>query len=415
MIFQRLDYQNLAGFLNSHGRYREARVACRMGLQLQPTEAALYAELARAALGLECEDEAMTACERALTLDPTCASAHIVRAYAYEALGSHEKALACARNAIACDPEAEEAHCALASLLLWHGDLANGLPEQEWHWRREAESLAERFGPRPAWSGRPCPQLRLLVAHEQGAGDLLHLARYFPRLRALVDHLILECTPDMIDLMRSVAGVDEVVAKPGPLDGRFDAYVRLMSLPLILGTTLDTLPNDVPYLRADPSASAAWRRRLGDERFTIGIAWAGNPAHTNDRERSVDLSLFAALGDLPGVRWISLQKGPRAVDPAPPGLELMRCATALHTWADTAALVDTLDLVISVDTSIAHLAGALGKAVWLLLPRWPDWRWMLERDDTPWYPTMRLFRRKRGEGWASVFARVADELRVLVR
>jgi tetratricopeptide (TPR) repeat protein len=410
VIFRLLDYVNLAGFLNSHGRYGEALRACEAGLRLQPEEPLLHASLGRAALGLECEQEALEACSRALELDPACIEAYVVRAYALEALGRHADAVAAARAAVALAPGAEDAHCTLASLLLWHGDLAEGLVEQEWHWRREAETLAARLAGIPPWDGAPSSRPRLLVASEQGAGDLLQIVRFMPAVRERVASVRLEAPIEIADLMQSAAGIDEVVTKGAPPDGGIDAYVRLMSVPRILGTTIGTLPAPRAYLAPDQSRAAKWRERIGDDPFKIGIAWAGNPAHTNDRERSIELAAFERLAAVPGIRWFSLQKGAREGDPAPFGL----VRPALDDFAETAAVIANLDLVIAVDTAVAHLAGALGKPVWLLLPRWPDWRWMLEGGETPWYPSMRLFRRARGSGWGEVFESVAGELRSLV-
>ncbi|HXP92801.1 MAG TPA: glycosyltransferase family 9 protein [Candidatus Binatia bacterium] len=390
MIFQLLDYVNLAATLNSQGRYHEAIAACRLGLEVRRDLPRLLAQLGRAALGLENTADAIAACEAALQLDPACLEAHLELAFAHRLSGDRESALAAANAALAIDAESEHAHCVLATLLLWDGDLREGLREQEWHWRREAELLEGRFGAGRRWDGAASPALRLLVAHEQGYGDLFHAARFLRHLRERAGYVILECAPDAADVLRFVAGVDEIVVKGGLLPA-FDAYVRLMSVPAMF---VDDLPPvEIPYIRAEPDRIGLWAQRLDAGSLHVGVAWSGNPAHTNDRDRSLPPDAVAALDGIEGVSLHSLQKSPQ-----------------LETFADTAAAIAGLDLVISVDTAVAHLAGAMGKPVWLLLGARPDWRWMLEGRDTPWYPATRLFRRPFGGVWDAVLTEVRTEL-----
>ncbi len=390
MIYQLLDYVNLAATLNSQGRYGEAIEACRLGLEVRRDLPRLFAQLGRAALGLENAADAILACKAALQLDPACLEAHLELALAHRLSGDRESALAAANAALAIDAESEHAHCVLATLLLWDGDLREGLREQEWHWRREAELLEGRFGAGRRWDGAASPALRLLVAHEQGYGDLFHAARFLRPLSERAGHVILECAPDVADVVRSVGGVDEIVVKGEPLPA-FDAYVRLMSVPAMF--TEVPQPVEIPYLRADPDRVALWEQRLNGNGLHVGVASSGNPAHTNDRDRSLPPNAVTALDGIDGVCLHSLQKSPQ-----------------LETFADTAAAIAALDLVISVDTAVAHLAGAMGKPVWLLLGARPDWRWMLERRDTPWYPTMRLFRRPFGGAWDAVLNEVRTGL-----
>ena len=393
MIFQLFDYVNLAATLNSQGRYDEAIEACRMGLEVRRDLPRLLAQLGRATLGLERAPDAIAACEAALSLDPACLDARLELALALRLTGDREGALGAARDGLAIDPQSEHAHCVLATLLLWDGALHDGLTEQEWHWRREAELLEERFGAQRRWSGDASPGLRLLVAHEQGYGDLFHAARYLRPLRERVGRLILACAPDVAELMRSVEGIDEVVANGTPLEsGRFDAYVRLMSVPAMFDA--QALEERIPYVHADPERVRRWDDELGDADMPrVGFAWLGNPAHTNDRDRSLPQGVSDALMDVPGIAWQCLHKG-----------------SALETFSDTAALIASLDLVISVDTAVAHLAAAMDKPVWMLLGARPDWRWMLEGDRTRWYPSMRLFRRAFGGGWDAVASEIHAEL-----
>jgi hypothetical protein len=394
LIYGLLDYVNLAGTLNSQGKYAEAIEACRLGLQMRRNVPHLSAQLARAMLGLELAEEAIAACDAALKLDSTCVDAYLELATARRITGDRTGARAAAREALALDPESEHAHCVLATLLLWDGELRDGLCEQEWHWRREAELLEERFNASKRWDGEPDPALRLLVAHEQGYGDLFYASRFLKRLRERVGGIVLECAPDAAGLMRDVGGVDEVAIKGDSLPP-FDAYIRLMSIPAMFLD--DPRPAEIPYLRMDPGHAATWQKRITKDHLNVGFAWSGNPAHTNDRDRSLPDGSASMLNEIGGVAWHSLHKGPE-----------------LGTFTDTAAAIGALDLVISVDTAVAHLAGAMGKPVWLLLGARPDWRWMLDRSDTPWYPSMRLFRRAFGGKWDVVLRDVRRELETLI-
>jgi hypothetical protein len=393
LIFQLFDYVNLAATLNSQGRYNEAVEACRMGLEVGRDLPRLLAQLGRATLGLEQTSGAIEACEAALRLDPVCLEAHLELAFAQRLAGDRAGALAVARRALTIDPQSEHAHCVLATLLLWDGATSEGLVEQEWHWRRESELLERRFGAERRWSGDAAPELRLLVAHEQGYGDLFHTARYFRPVRERVGRLILACAPDVAELMRSVDGVDEVVDVDEPLEtDRFDAYVRLMSVPAMFDA--HAFAERIPYIDADSQRVHGWEETLGGADMPrVGFAWHGNPAHTNDRDRSLPEEVLDTLADVPGITWHCLHKGP-----------------ALETFSETAALVASLDLVVSVDTAVAHLAAAMDKPVWLLLGARPDWRWMLEGDRTAWYPSMRLFRRRFGGRWDTVLDLVRAEL-----
>jgi ADP-heptose:LPS heptosyltransferase len=197
---------------------------------------------------------------------------------------------------------------------------------------------------------------------------------------------------------------------------QFDVHCAIMGLPRVLGTTLETIPADIPYLFADPQLSEKWNQRLpADGRLKIGISWAGRPTHPDDRKRSIPLMMFAPLAAIPNARFISLQKGEAAteINKTPPGFAIEDWTDELHDFADTAALIANLDLVITADTAVAHLAGAMGKPVWVLLPFFPDWRWMMNRQDSPWYPTMKLFRQPGLGDWPDVMGRVVGELRKL--
>ncbi|HVS40370.1 MAG TPA: hypothetical protein VMS17_32735, partial [Gemmataceae bacterium] len=265
------------------------------------------------------------------------------------------------------------------------------------------------------WDGGPLQGRTILLHAEQGLGDTLQFIRYAPLVKAKGGHVVVQCQGSLIPLLSRCAGVDSLVpwgAKPPP----FDVYAALLSLPALLGTTLSNIPNEVPYLHADPALVEHWRRQLAIvPGFKVGVAWQGSIRHAWDRHRSVPLSSFAPLAAVPGVRLISLQKGPgseQAQGPLPfPIADFGDLVDRTGgAFMDTAAILPHLDLVISVDTAVAHLAGALGAPVWLALHHTPDWRWLLNRSDSPWYPSARLFRQPAPGEWAPVFREIAKAL-----
>ncbi len=267
------------------------------------------------------------------------------------------------------------------------------------------------------WDGSSLEGRSLLLHAEQGFGDALQFIRYLPRVAQRGGRIILGCQPELQRLFQTIADGCQIVVRGQALPA-FDLYCPLLSLPRVFGTTLASIPNLIPYLRADAGEAGKWQQRLAEHcsMVKVGLAWAGSPAHKNDRNRSMKLARLAPLGRTPGVRFFSLQKGEAAAESkTPPGLELVDWTQELKDFADTAGLIENLDLVIAVDTAVAHLAGAMGKPVWTLLPSNSDWRWMLEREDSPWYPTMRLFRQTSWGDWDSVVARVAEALSLWIR
>jgi hypothetical protein len=270
---------------------------------------------------------------------------------------------------------------------------------------------------RTFWDGSPLVGRTILIHDEQGFGDSLQYMRYLPLLKAQGGRVILRCQPPLGRLLANVDGADQVlsVARGEPLPG-FDVHAPLMSLPHLLGTTLETVPANVPYLHARPDDVARWSARMAPDRgFKVGLVWAGSPLHVNDRNRSLTLEALGALTQ-DGVTFYSLQKGDAAAAAAspPPGMTLVDLAPDLHDFAETAAAIGQLDLVVTVDTAVGHLAGGLGRPVWILLSAAHDPRWMTEREDTPWYPRTRLFRQRRDEAWPTVLTRVAMALREAV-
>jgi hypothetical protein len=326
-----------------------------------------------------------------------------------------DQSIACARRALALDPAAPGPHFQLAEALLLRGEFAQGLREYEWRYRIAGAPPLLPPNNRPHWDGAPLPGATLLLIADQGFGDSIQFCRYIPWVCARCPQVVVVADPLLHPLIRQAHPALELV---GHWDRcpPFAAYCPLSGLPRLHGTTLDTIPSEAPYLHADPARTSAWRARLQDLLQPgvrrIGIVWAGRPTHNNDFNRSMSLSAFAPIAALDGISLVSLQKGPvqSAIadyfDRAP----LLNLGAEIADFVDTMAIIETLDLVVTVDTAVAHLAGAMGKPVWILLSYAPDWRWLLERSDSPWYPTARLFRQPRPGDWGSVARRVGEAL-----
>ena len=401
---------NLGDALRDKGELDGAIAAYRQAIALEPGFSEAHNNLGSVLKDKGELDGAIAAYRRAIAANPSDPEAHSNLGNALRDKGKVDEAIAACRAAIALDPGYAEAHWNLALALLTHGDFSQGFDEFEWRWKWKI--FPRRDFPQPLWNGEPLAGATLLLHAEQGFGDTLQFIRYLPLVEQRGGKVIIECQPELQRVLRTAAG-GSVVAR-GQEIGAFDVHCPLLNLPRIFGTTPRTIPRQVPYLYADRAMVESWRSRLGgnSDSFKVGLAWAGNQAHMNDRSRSMMLSAFAPLGRLPGIRFYSLQKGGQAdqAKNAPEGLELIDWTNDLDDFADTAAFIANLDLVISVDTSVAHLAGAMGKPVWVMLPFAADWRWMREHEDSPWYPTMRLFRQTSIGDWESVIQRVGKIL-----
>lgn len=402
-------HNNLGNVMQDLGRLEESLLCYEEALKQAPDYFEAWVNRGNALNKLDRFAEALACYLEAQRLRPEEPSVYVNLARALVEEGLLEDALACTAEALRLDPENAQAHAVRALALLLAGDLARGFAEYEWRWRMEFQRRRDFV--QPAWDGSPLAGRRILLHSEQGLGDTIQFLRYAPLVAARGGRVVIECQRALLELAASVEGVEQVVAAGDPLP-EFDVHAPLLSLPRIMGTTLQTIPNRVPYLAAPRRPAAPplpWEGRL-----RVGLAWAGNPAHANDRRRSLDLAALAPLGEVEGVSLISLQGGARAeqAERPPAGLRLERLPPPWNGLPWLAAVIERLDLVITVDTMYAHLAGALGRPVWVLLPFAPDWRWMLGRTDSPWYPTMRLFRQRSRGAWAAVIENVVNELRV---
>ena len=406
---------NRGNALAALGRFEEALAQYDAVLAVMPAHAETYLNRGSALMGLARAAEAVAAFDRALALRPDYVRAHIGRGAARQALNQQHEALADFERAIALDKSNADAHhnAALAHLTL--GDYRRGFEQYEWRWQRSGMPARRRSFGKPLWLGEyPLARKRILVAAEQGLGDCIQFARYVPMLAVSGATVVLEAPPPLLSLLARLDGVTEVVARGDALPA-FDVYCPAGSLPRALRTDVSTIPAEIPYLRASEERIAAWRDRI--ERLPtprIAVVWSGSADHANDRNRSMALRQIGPLLALQA-GFVSVQRDLRAADteeltrqPA-----LTHVGDALNDFDDTAAVLALVDLIVTVDTSVAHLAGALGRPTFVLLPFCPDWRWMLARADSPWYPTLRLFRQPAAGDWESVIARVADAVRAL--
>ena len=405
-------HNNLGNALRAQGQPDEAIAAYRRAFALNPNLPEVHNNLGNALAEKGQLEEAITAYRQAISLRPEYAEAHYNLGSALKEQGQLDEAIAAYRQAIALKPNLPEAHNNLSLALLARGDFQQGWEEYEWRWKCKGFPPPRNFA-QPQWDGGPLEARTLLLHAEQGLGDAIQFIRYLPLVAQRGGRIIIECQAELQRLFQTMAGICQVVAFGQPLPA-FDLHCPLLSLPRVFGTNLANIPHIVPYLSPDPALVDAWSRTLGspDGRLRVGLAWAGSPRFKGNRARSLNLQQLAPFAAVPGVKFYSLQKGAageQAKSP-PVGLELVDLGPDLNDFADTAAVMSLMDLIITTDTSVPHLAGAMGRPVWLMLQFAPDWRWLLERQDSPWYPTMRLFRQSRTGDWDGVIMRVVDAL-----
>jgi tetratricopeptide (TPR) repeat protein len=404
-------YSNFGIALRDQGKLDEAIVAYQRAIAIKPNHANAYSNLGNALFDLGNLDDALAAYRRALAIDPDHADAFYNLGNVLGCQGNLNDALAAYRRVLAIDPNYADAHWNLSLALLTQGHFTSGWSEHEWRWKIK-DLVRTRLSSKPLWLGTPSLRDRtILLWGEQGLGDQIQFARYATSISELGARVILEVSDPLVRVLGDLRGVSKIVAASTPVpDSGFDFHCPLMSLPLALGTELSTIP-DAPRLTTHMQNVPRWAERVPSSMPKIGIAWSGNPKHKNDRNRSVALSQLAPILT-PHATWISLQKELRDADrPTFDAAESIRhFGNQLDDFLDTAALCEQCDLVISVDTSVAHLAATLGRPVWLLLPFAADWRWLQDHDDSPWYPTMKLYRQQQIGDWEGVFQRVKVDL-----
>ena len=407
---------NLGSALTQLQRYDEALTSLDRALALRPDYPDALYNRGNALKALKRYEEALASYDRAVALRPNHADAHNNHGQVLRELERYEEALASYDRALALRPRHVMAHCNAAALRLLTGDFERDWAHYEWRWQKNSIIPMQRNFSQPAWNGRdPIAGKAILIHSEQGLGDSIQFCRYVPLMVARGAQVIFEVQKPLQALMASLGGAAQMVPKGSPLPA-FDLHCPLVSLPFAFATRLETIPSTAGYLSAPAQHVTTWQSRLeGKPRPRIGLVWSGNPGHERDRERSIGLRALVPLLDSVGadVTFVSLQKDVRAEDAAllRDRADILDYGDSLEDFSDTAALISQLDLVISVDTSVAHLAGALGKPVWILLTYFPDWRWLLRRDDSPWYPTARLFRQDESRTWDSAIARVRQALR----
>ena len=443
---------HLGNVLRQAGRHEEALASCSEAVRLQPDLAQARNNLGTALRELGRAQEASEAFAKAVALDPRLAEAHLNLGIALHQANEPDRAAAhyraaleldprgvdaCVnlgmlleekgdpvgairhyRQAISIEPESAAAHFNLALQLLLTGDFAAGWEEYEWRLRMPGLAPLWPHAGRPRWDGSALDGKTVLLYAEQGFGDAIQFVRFAPLVAERGARVILSCAASLMALFEDVPGIAALAdwSEPAPA---FDLCCSLLSLPRIFRTMVATLPAKIPYLHANPDAMRRWNARLGADaaRLKVGLVWATQSSNKTAASRSLRLGMFSPLAVTSEILFCSLQLGPGADDiaHAPAGMRIVDFGRELEDFSATAALIANLDLVISIDTAVAHLAGAMGKPVWTLTQFPPEWRWLLDRDDSPWYPTMRLFRQERINEWAPVIGRLAAALEERVR
>jgi tetratricopeptide (TPR) repeat protein len=399
---------NRGNALRQLKRFEEALASYSRVLALRPDYAEALSGRGTIFHEMQRFEEALASYDRALALRPDLVDTLYNRGITLTELKRFDEALSSNGRVLAAWPDYADAHFHEALCRLRIGDFDRGWEKYEWRWETENQRLAKRGFTQPLWLGQEEIAGKTILLHaEQGLGDTIQFCRYVPLVAARGARIVLEVQKPLQELMSSLDGVPHIISRGDPLPD-FDLQCPLLSLPLAFRTRLETIPSAVPYLRASPQASNNWERRLGPrDRPRIGLAWSGNPGNPGDHIRSIGFNSLLSLLDI-NATFVSLMKDVRPADAMVLNgrRDLLHFGDELRSFSDTAALISNLDLVITVDTSVAHVAGALRKPVWVLLPFIGDWRWLCDREDSPWYPTARLFQQDATRAWDNVIARV---------
>ncbi|NQV32197.1 MAG: tetratricopeptide repeat protein [Phycisphaeraceae bacterium] len=396
-------------------QYDQAISCLKKAIALATDYAEAHNHLGMAYHGAGRLDDAIAAFQQALALEPDFIQSRYNLGNAQLAQGHCDQAIVTFNECLAQDPDYALAHWNLSHALLLKGEYCEGWTH--YAWRRHADLDIELYPyplKGPAWDGQPFPNQRLLVHFEQGHGDSIQLARFLTRAKALGGEVIVQVRESMARVFETIDGIDELITinETGIVeDIKYDFHASLFDLPGLFNVTLDTL-TDTPYVTCVRDLEKSWQPRITSKHFKVGLVWAGSQIHGNDKNRSCDLSQWAPLMDLPGITWYSLQKGPAAeqLSQSPFSQQITDLNDSIADFGGTCGAIEHMDLVISVDTSVLHLAGAMGKPTWALLPHAPDWRWLQNRSDSPWYKSVTLFRQNRPGHWEGVMQDVAARL-----
>lgn len=399
------------------GRHEDAVKCISQAIKINPNDAVYHHNLGMAYDSLGEEEKSAKNFEKALNLNPNFENAHLAcynLGIFFKDKGEIEKSLEYFTKAIKLKKDFFEARWNRSLILLLLGKFKEGWEEYEYRFKKENPADSRIFN-KPQWDGSFLNNKKILVVSEQGFGDNIQFVRYLPLVKEKGGYVILEYRKELKRLFNNLQGVDEFAEKESNPSSKidFDFYIHLASLPKVFNTAFNTIPDKTPYFKANTPLQSNLKNMIHADKFKIGIAWAGNPNQENDKNRSTTFENFKFLKEIPDLQVFSLQKGEASKE-----LNndfVVNLEDEIRDFADTASVIENLDLVISVDTSVAHLAGAMGKPVWTLLTFIPDWRWMLKGNKNPWYPTMRLFRQQKQGDWDYVFKEVNRELRNYLR
>jgi tetratricopeptide (TPR) repeat protein len=409
-------YINLGNVFARQNQLQSALDCYQRALVLNPNSADIYVNLGHIFDEQNQPEKALDCYQRAIALDPNSVDIYVNMGVVFEDQGQYEQAMACYTRALELCPDSALAHLNRALLLLRAGDFDHGFVEYEW--RLQCPQQLEHYQShndlsKPVWDGSHLDGQTILIHSEQGLGDTIQFIRYASFVAQRGGRVVVECQEPLVRAIATVAGITQLVVKGNTLP-EFDVHVPLMSLPRIFKTTQENIPASVPYLKT-PESSIQLKASL-ETKLKVGFVWAANSQHPSSRRRSCPLIHFVRLFNTPSTTFYSLQKGPQVAELTQLSSKrlIQDLSNQLNDFADTAAVVEQLDLVITVDTSVAHLAGAMNKPVWVLLCYNSDWRWMLGREDSPWYPTMRLFRQQSPGDWVSLLKDVEKALHSLL-
>lgn len=398
------------------GKYEEAVKCISKAIALSPNHAVYYGNLGMSYDALKKEQESADAFGKALAISPDYENAHLAHhnlGVYFAGKGEYSRALEHYNKAVELKKDFYDAVWNRGIILLLLGDFEQGWKDYEARFKKQSPTDSRKFKI-PRWDGSSLNNKKIIVIAEQGFGDCIQFARYLPMIKEAGGSIVLECKKELKRLFEKICCIDGIIEKGEDISGlECDFYIHLMSLPRVFGTNSEKdIPNKVPYLKADPRLAEKFKSKLKAEegKIKVGIVWSGNKKQESDENRSARFLDFIPLKAIKEIKLFSLQKGPASAQ-LNKDADVIDMSSEIENFADTAAIIENLDLVITVDTSVAHLAGAMAKKTFVLLASDADWRFMLKRNDCPWYPTMKLLRQERAGDWASVIGQVLEEVR----